>query len=142
MKNTILATIATLFFSANAFAVRTVECIPGQDTDMRVIVTFNRDIDPKKPFIGAYDWGATLKVVKPRSNNNYVNPNLRVTPIANYSDVNLSGNAAGVYLQLYPQFNNQDVFTNYEGQLFVNDLDARVYFNFTDRDGITGLICN
>jgi hypothetical protein len=141
MKNTILVTFATLLFSANAFAVRTVECIPGQDTDIRVIVTFNRDIDPKKPFIGAYDWGATLKITKARSSNSYVNPNLRVTPIANYSDVNLSGNAAGVYLQLYPQFDSKENFTNYEGQLFVNDLDARLYFNFTDRDGITGLIC-
>lgn len=140
MKNTII-TIATLLFSANAFAVRTVECVPGQNTDIKVIVTFNRDIDPKKPFIGTYNWGASLKVVKPNSTNHYINSNLRMTPETYYSDISLRGDAPGVYLRLYPQLDNNENFTNYEGQLFVNDLDARVYFNFTDRDGITGLIC-
>lgn len=141
MKNIFLTIAATFFISANAFAVRTVECIPGQDSTIKVTITFNRDIDPKMPFSGRYDWGATLKVEKLRSTYSYVNSKIRMTPEVDYSDINLRGDAEGLHLRLYPQLNSNNNFTNYEGQLFVNDLEARVYLNFSDRDGVTGLIC-
>lgn len=138
----VLFSFFALAFSVNAFAVSKVECTPGKNPDVKLIISFSRNIDPARPFIGTYEWGASVKVVHPNTSKNYDNRNLRITPEVYTTDINLRGDAAGVYLRMYPQFNEREQFVNYTGQLFINDLDARAYFNFTDRDGITGFICN
>ncbi len=137
----ILTGLFTLAFSMSVFAVQTVECTPGQNPNIKLVINFSRNIDPAKPFIGTYDWGASLKVIHPVASKNYENKKLRITPEVYYSDISLRGDAEGVYLRMYPHFDEQGLFLNYTGQLFVNDLDVRAYFNFTDRDGVTGFIC-
>lgn len=138
MKNLFII-LSSLLFSAQVFAVQTVECFPAQK-DIKVTVTFNRDINPAKPFIGSYKWGATLKISSP-GKPEYVNKSVRMTPEVYYSDISLRGDTEGIYLRLYPHFDSDNNFTNYDGQLFINDLDYKVYYNFIDRDGVPGLTC-
>lgn len=138
---TLFLILSTILFSANAFAIQIVECTPGQNPNIKVIVTFYKDINPAKPFIGSYNWGATLKVIPPNPSKNYENKTIRMTPEVYYSDISLRGDAEGIYLRLYPHFDNNNNFTNYEGQVFINDLDYKAYFNFIDRDGVPGLTC-
>ena len=139
MKN-LFFILSSLLFSANVFAVQTVVCSPAQKPDVKVTVTFNKDINPAKPFIGSYSWGATLKISRP-GKPDYINQSVRMTPEVYYSDISLRGDAEGIYLRLYPHFDGNDNFTNYDGQLFINDLDFKVYYNFIDRDGIPGFTC-
>lgn len=139
-----MKTLFTLFlslsFSAQVFAVQTVVCTPAQKPNIVVTVIFNKDIDPKKPFVGTYNWGATLKIAVP-GKPEYINSSVRMTPEVYYSDITLRGDAPGVHLRMYPHFDSETHFTNYEGQLFLNDLDYKIYFNFIDRDGVPGLTC-
>lgn len=137
---TLLVLIA-LTFSLSAFAVQTVECTPGQNSNIKLIVTFVKNIDPAKPFIGSYNWGASLKVIHPQASKNYENKNIRMTPEVYYSDISLRGDAEGIYLRMYPHFDDNGVFLNYTGQVFINDLDYKAYFNFIDRDGVPGFTC-
>ena len=138
MKNLFII-LASLIFSAQAFAVQTVVCTPAQK-NIKVTVTFFKDINPAKPFIGSYNWGATLKISRP-GKPEYVNQSVPMTPEVYYSDISLRGDAEGIYLRLYPHFDSDNNFTNYDGQLFINDLDYKVYYNFIDRDGVPGLTC-
>lgn len=140
MRNLIF-TLLSICFSAQAYAVENVVCLSSQKPDVKVLVTFYKDIDPAKPFIGSYNWGATLTIVRDNSPKIYQNKTLRITPEVYYSDINLRGDAEGVHLRLYPLFDDNNNFKNYKGQLFINDLDHKVYYNFIDRDGVPGLTC-
>jgi hypothetical protein len=139
MKNLFII-LSVLLFSAQVFAVQTVVCTPAQKPDVLVTVIFYKEINPAKPFIGSYNWGATLKISRP-GKAEYINQAVRMTPEVFYSDINLRGDAEGVYLRLYPRFDGDNNFMNYDGQLFINDLDAKVYYNFIDRDGVPALTC-
>lgn len=134
-------TLFSFLFSAHAFAVQTVVCTPAQKPDVVVTVTFYKDINPAKPFIGSYNWGATLKISRP-GKTDYLNQTVRMTPEIYYSDISLRGDAEGIYLRLYPHFDANNNFLNYDGQLFINDLDYKIYYNFIDRDGIPGFTCH
>ena len=138
---TVLSILLPLCFSMQAYAVQNVVCTSSQKPDVKVLVTFYKDIDPAKPFVGSYNWGATLTIVKDNSPKVYENKTLRITPEVYYSDINLRGDAQGVHLRLYPLFDGDNIFKNYKGQLFINDLDHKVYYNFIDRDGVPGLTC-
>lgn len=138
MKNLVIA--LSFLFSLQAFAVQTITCTPSSNPNVKLSVTFHKDIDPAKPFIGSYNWGAVLKIARP-GKPEYVNSKVRMTPEVYYSDISLRGDAEGIYLRLYPHFDGNDKFVNYDGQLFINDLDYKVYYNFIDRDGTPGLVC-
>lgn len=133
--------LLSLIFSAQVFAVQNVVCIPAQKPNVKILVTFNKNIDPAKPFIGSYNWGASLVITQAGSPKVYENKSVRITPEVYYSDINLRGDAEGIYLRLYPRFDADNNFTNYDAQLFINDLDAKVYYNFIDRDGVPALTC-
>lgn len=129
------------FITLNAHAVRTLNCTPSVDDRLSLDITFSRDITPERPFVGLYEFGATLKVKRQNSNQTYTNSNVRMTPEVYTTDTNLRGDAAGVYLRLYPHFDGRNVFTHYTGQVLINDLDVRAYFNFTDSYGQPGFVC-
>lgn len=138
---TLFIALSSLLFSAQVFAIQNVVCIPAQKPNVKILVTFNKNIDPAKPFIGSYNWGATLTITQTGSPKVYENKTVRMAPEVYYSDINLRGDAEGIYLRLYPHFDSNNNFTNYDGQLFINDLDYKIYFNFIDRDGVPGLTC-
>ena len=141
MKTKILTTLMLSFITLNAHAVRTLNCKPSIDDRLSLDITFSKDISPEKPFIGFYEFGATLKVKRQNSNQTYTNSNVRITPEVYTTDTNLRGDAAGIYLRLYPHFDGRNVFTHYTGQVLINDLDVRAYFNFTDSYGQPGFVC-
>lgn len=122
-----------------ATTVQNLTCVPSKDSGIQVQISFYKGIDPLHPFIGVYDFGATLRVSQKSSNRVYEN-SLRVTPELNYHDDKLRGDAEGVYLRLYPQKSNGE-FSHYTGQLFVNDLNVKAYFNFSNANGRPGLVC-
>lgn len=124
-----------------AHAVRTLNCTPAINDRLSLEITFSKDINPEKPFIGFNEFGATLKVKKQNSNQSYTNSNVRITPEIYTTDLNLRGDAAGIYLRLYPQFDGHNAFTHYTGQVLINDLDVRAYFNFSNSYGQPGFVC-
>lgn len=135
------ALIVALLFAVPslASAVTSITCVPARDTDFRVQVNFNRDINPLIPFIGVYEFGAALKITQKNSRYAY-QINLRMSPEENYQSDKVRGDAENVYLKLYPQQKNGQ-FSHYTGQLFVNDLNVRAYFNFMDLGSEPGLTC-
>ncbi|KYG63251.1 hypothetical protein AZI85_04235 [Bdellovibrio bacteriovorus] len=139
MKTLISILIALSSSSALASVTRLI-CIPSQNDDVQIEVLFNKAIDPKTPFIGSYNFGATLIVKEKGFAQNYTNSNIRMTPEVYYSDISMRGDAEGVYLRLYPQFKGSE-FSHYTGQLFVNDLETRDYFNFRDSGAGPGFSC-
>lgn len=141
MKNLFII-LSSLLFSAQVSAVQNVVCTPTQKPNVKILVTFNKDINPARPFIGSYNWGATLIITQAGSPKVYENKSVRITPEVYYSDIKMRGDAEGIYLRLYPKFDADNNFTNYEGQLFINDLDYKVYYNFIDRDGAPALTCH
>lgn len=65
-----------------------------------------------------------------------------MTPEVYTTDINLFGEAAGVYLRLYPQIGAEDEYTHYTGKLFINDLNAKADFNFNNHGDKPGLECH
>ena len=132
----------SLIASATVAATTTVQnitCVPSKDSGVKVQISFYKGIDPLHPFIGVYDFGATLRISQERSTRIYEN-SLRVTPETTYHDDKLRGDAEGVYLRLYPQKSNGE-FSHYTGQLFINDLNVKAYYNFSNANGRPGLVC-
>lgn len=64
-----------------------------------------------------------------------------MTPEIYTTDINLRGDADGVHLRLYPQTSSAGEYTHYTGQVFINNLDAKAYFNFKDLGEQPGLYC-
>lgn len=141
MKSKNLTTLMLSFITLNAHAIRTLDCTPAIDDRLNLEIIFSKNISPEKPFIGFNEFGATLKLKKLTSNQTYTNSNIRITPEIYTTDINLRGDAAGIYLRLYPQFDNHNVFTHYTGQVLINDLDVRAYFNFSNSYGRPGFVC-
>jgi hypothetical protein len=132
-----ILTIACLLTALNSFTE--LHCRPSKDRNVSITIEFHKQIDPLKPFIGLPYFGATLIV---ENNKFYKNTNLKLTPERSYQHLDLRGDAEGVYLKLYPQINSQTLFTHYEGQLFINDLNVRAYYNYVDSEFGAGFICD
>ncbi len=132
----------TLYFSTKTFAVEitSITCDPARSEAHQVVLEFVRPVDPLKPFLGFLYFSAKLSVYK-NSAKVYENPSIRLSPEVYTTDINLFGEASGVYLRLYPQTDSVGQFTNYTGKLFINDLDVKAYFNFNDVGDQPGLHC-
>lgn len=135
--------LISLHFTTQTLAVEitSITCDPARSHTHQVVVEFVRPVDPLKPFIGFLYFSAKLSVYK-NSVKIYENPSVRISPEVYTTDLNLYGEAAGVYLRLYPQINNAGQYTKYTGKLFINDLDVKAYFNFNDLEGHPGLDCH
>ncbi|AZZ36347.1 hypothetical protein CIK05_05930 [Bdellovibrio sp. qaytius] len=134
-------TILTIATKTFATEVNSITCKPAKSAEHTVVVSFFRPVNPLSPFVGFLFFSANLAVYK-NSVKIYENKNLRMTPEVYTTDINLFGEAEGVYLRLYPQTDSQGEYTHYTGKLFVNDLDAKAYFNFNDIGEQPGLNCN
>ena len=134
--------LITLYFTTKTFAVEitSITCDPARSNAHQVVVEFVRPVDPLKPFIGFLYFSAKLSVYK-NSVKVYELASVRLSPEVYTTDINLYGEAAGVYLRLYPQIDSAGQFTKYTGKLFINDLDVKAYFNFNDLEGHPGLDC-
>lgn len=133
--------ILVTLFTTNTFAaeVKTLTCSTAKSEIHTVVVDFPKLVNPLSPFIGFLSFTATISVYK-YDVKVYENKNVRVTPEVYTTDINLRGDAEGVYLRLYPQVVEGE-FSHYTGQLFINDLDKRAYFNFKDAEEQPGLDC-
>lgn len=107
-----------------------------------VRIQTDRAVDPQSPWVGFSTINAHLTVKEDRSNNLY-KTEIVLTPIQGSGELNMRGDATqgGVYLQLYPQLVNGKASGKYTGQLFVNDLDQRRYFDFRSEGNEPGLVC-
>jgi hypothetical protein len=99
-----------------------------------VRIQFSRAVDPQNPWIGWNSISANLEVQPERSHQIYKTP-IALTPLSG-NDMRGDAPQGGVYLQLFPQANG-----TYTGQLFINDLDARMYFDFRSEGNEPGLKC-
>lgn len=138
----VLFFVLTLTITTRAIAVevKSLTCQTAKSADHTVVINFFRPVNPLSPFIGFLFFGAELSVYK---NNSlvYENKNVRMTPEVYTTDINLRGDTDGVYLRLYPQTTAKGEFTHYTGQVFINDLNTKAYFNFRDIDSQPGLYC-
>lgn len=143
MFRSFLALIALAFaLPAQAVKIQKLECFAQNKT--KVEVTFVRAIDPLNPWIGTYNFGAQLEVFSSRGV--YGRADMRMSPLQYTTDLDMRGDAAGldggaVYLRLAPIVTEGNFSGHYRGQLFVNDLDAKAYFNFKDVGNQPGLTC-
>ncbi len=136
----ILVLILTVATETFAVELKSINCQTAKSANHTVAVSFFRPIDPLNPFIGFLFFTAKLSVFKNKILV-YENINVRMTPEIYTTDLNLRGDANGVHLRLYPQTTNEGEFTHYTGQLFINDLEARAYFNFKNEGETPGLDC-
>ena len=137
LKAVLCVLTLSLAVSAQARKVQTLKCLSADQTPVEIV--FNRGVDPLVPFT-SYEFGAQLEVFSKRGI--YSRTDVRITPLKTTHDMDLRGDAGGaVYLRLSPIV-NQNVFSGkYQGHLFVNDLDAKAYFNFKGTDSQPGLTC-
>ncbi len=140
LKFLILVLILTISNKASAVALNSINCKTAKSEDHTVAISFFRPIDPMHPFIGFLFFSATLSVFK-NDVKVYENKSLRMTPEIYTTDINLRGDTDGVHLRLYPQTSTEGEYTHYTGQVFINDLDAKAYFNFKDLGDQPGLYC-
>jgi hypothetical protein len=139
MKALILAVLAQFpVFAMASFTQLNCATITGDN----VRIQTDRGIDPQNPWVGFSTISAHLIVKEDRSNNLY-KTDITLSPLKEYLDLNMRGDASqgGVYLQLYPQIVNGQATGKYTGQLFVNDLDQRRYFDFRSEGREPGLVC-
>ncbi|QLY25396.1 hypothetical protein [Bdellovibrio sp. KM01] len=139
MKSLILAVLIQLpVFAVASFTQLNCTTITGD----LVRIQTDRSVDPQSPWVGFSTINAHLTVKEDRSNNLY-KIDIVLTPIQGSGDLNMRGDATqgGVYLQLYPQIANGKATGKYTGQLFVNDLDQRRYFDFRSEGNEPGLVC-
>lgn len=137
----LLFIILVTVFTTKTFAaeVKALTCSTAKSEIHTVVVDFPRLVNPLNPFIGFLSFTATVSIYR-YDVKVYENKKVRVTPEVYTTDINLRGDAEGVYLRLYPQVKEGE-FSHYTGQLFINDLDQRAYFNFKDVEEQPGLDC-
>lgn len=141
MKALVLAVLLQVpFFAMASFTQLTCSTI-SQDATVRVQTS--RAVDPQHPWIGFSTIDANLQVQIKGAYSKY-DTAIALTPISGSDDLNMRGDATqgGVYLQLYPQIVNGQATGKYTGQLFINDLDKREYFDFRSEGKEPGLVCN
>lgn len=135
----LVLSLLTLAFAVSAHAgkVQTLKCLSADQTPVEIV--FSRGVDPLVPFT-SYEFGAQLEVFS--KSGVYGRADVRITPLKTTHATDLRGDAGGaVYLRLSPVL-VQNVFAGkYQGHLFVNDLDAKAYFNFKGTDSQPGLMC-
>ncbi|WP_413585768.1 hypothetical protein [Bdellovibrio sp. HCB274] len=107
-----------------------------------VTVQVNRAVDAQHPWVGFSTIGANL-IVQRNGAHNYYSTAITLSPLSGSGDLNMRGDAlqGGVYLQLYPEIEGGTATGRYTGQLFVNDLDKREYFDFRSEGNEPGLVC-
>ncbi|MEK2689346.1 hypothetical protein [Bdellovibrio sp. GT3] len=107
-----------------------------------VTVQLSRAVDAQNPWVGFNTIGANLIVKRIGAHNQYSTP-ITLSPLSQYGDLSMRGDATqgGVYLQLYPEIAGGTATGKYTGQLFVNDLDKREYFDFRSEGNEPGLVC-
>ncbi|MFV8258618.1 hypothetical protein ACNQKP_12470 [Bdellovibrio bacteriovorus] len=143
---TFLISAFVLSLSLNAGAsISRIVCVPGYEPmrDEAVIeVIFNRAIDPLKPVIGSYNLGAVLKLHDKITGQTYTRSDVVLVPATSMDDVNLRGGAAGmVHIRVNPVLKNGAFMGRYTGDLFINDLDSRNYYNLTGTPLEPGIVC-
>jgi hypothetical protein len=143
MKTLILSSL--LFLSVQASAVHKLVCVPGYEEmrkDAVIEVTFTYNIDPLKPFVGRYEMGAELKFKDLVTHQLYTRPDLVMRPESGTADVSMRGGAAGmVHLRLSPVIKNGAFTGRYTGDLFINDLNVRAYYNLVGTSKEPGILC-
>lgn len=139
MKLMPLFIILTFALQTLAAEIKTLTCTTAKSEIHSVVIEFPRNVNPLSPFIGFLSFTASLSVYK-YDVKVYQHKNIRITPEVYTTDINLRGDAEGVYLRLYPQIKEGE-FSHYTGQLFINDLNQKAYFNFKDADDQPGLNC-
>ncbi|MBO9666694.1 MAG: hypothetical protein J7501_07750 [Bdellovibrio sp.] len=135
MKILISALFSIMALPAMA-SITSLKCTTiGHEAAVRI--QFERSVDPQNPWIGWNQIQASLEVQPERSHQIYKTA-IVLSPLTNGNHGDMRGDATqgGVYLQLFPQANG-----TYTGQLFINDLDARVYFDFRSEGNEAGLKC-
>lgn len=134
-----LITLLALAYVAPGYAskIQKLSCRAWDSTEIEIV--FSRAVDPLVPFT-SYEFGAQLEVFSKRGI--YGRADVRITPLKTTHDADLRGDAGGaVYLRLTPMLSQAQFSGKYKGQLFVNDLDAKAYFNFKDTGSLPGLLC-
>lgn len=143
MVRMVLAFVTLAFaLPAQAVKIQKLECFAHDKT--KVEITFHRATDPLNPWIGAYEFGAQIEVFSARGI--YGRDDMRMSPLKYTTDIDMRGDASGldggaVYLRLSPVVADGNFSGHYRGQLFVNDLQAKAYFNFRDSGNQPGLTC-
>lgn len=145
MKKLLISAVV-LFASLNAGAsVSKLVCVPGYEpmrAEAVIEVIFNRAIDPLKPVIGSYNLGAVLKLHDKITGQTYTRSDVVLVPSKSMDDVNLRGGAAGmVHIRVSPVLKNGAFMGRYTGDLFINDLDSRHYYNLTGTTQEPGIVC-
>ncbi|WP_413559122.1 hypothetical protein [Bdellovibrio sp. HCB209] len=107
-----------------------------------VTIQVNRAVDAQNPWVGFSTIGANL-VVQRIGAHNFYQTAITLSPLSGSGDLNMRGDATqgGIYLQLYPEIVGGTATGKYTGQLFVNDLDKREYFDFRSEGKEPGLVC-
>lgn len=135
-----------LFLSLNTeAAISRLNCVSGYEPmrdEAAIEIIFSRAIDPLKPVVGSYNLGAVLKLHDKITGQTYVRSDVVLVPSNSMSDVNLRGGAAGmVHLRISPVLNNGTFVGRYTGDLFINDLDSRHYYNLVGSSQEPGIVC-
>jgi hypothetical protein len=131
-----LSTLA-LALPVQAAKIQKLSCRAVDQTPVEIV--FARAINPLVPFT-SYEFGARLEVFSKRGV--YGRTDIRITPLKTTHDFDLRGDAGGaVYLRLTPVVIQNEFAGKYTGHLFINDLDAKAYFNFKGTDSQPGLLC-
>ena len=135
----LIALLALAFaLPVHAAKIQKLSCRAWDSTQVEIV--FNRPVDPLVPFT-SYEFGAQLEVFSRRGV--YGRADVRITPLKTTHDFYLRGDAGGaVFLRLTPMLVQNEFSGKYTGQLFVNDLDAKAYFNFKDTGSLPGLLCD
>lgn len=107
-----------------------------------VTVQVARAVDAQNPWIGFSTIGADL-IVQRKGAHNFYKTAITLSPLSRSGDLNMRGDAdqGSVYLQLYPVVAGGTATGAYTGQLFINDLDKREYFDFRSEGKEPGLVC-
>lgn len=120
-----------------AAKIQKLSCRAWDSTQIEIV--FSRPVEPLVPFT-SYEFGAQLEVFSKRGV--YGRADVRITPLKTTHDADLRGDAGGaVFLRLIPMLSKNEFTGKYSGQLFINDLDAKAYFNFKDTGSLPGLLC-
>jgi hypothetical protein len=135
----LIALLALAFaLPVQAAKIQKLSCRAWDSTQVEIV--FNRPVDPLVPFT-SYEFGVQLEVFSKRGV--YGRADVRITPLKTTHDFDLRGDAGGaVFLRLTPGLIQNEFSGKYTGQLFVNDLEAKAYFNFKDTGSLPGLLCD
>ena len=138
MRYLIALLSVALALPVQAAKIQKLSCHAWDQTPIEIV--FSHAIDPLVPFT-TYEFGAQLEVFAKRGV--YKRADVRISPLKTTHDVDMRGDAGGaLYLRLSPVLNQNEFSGKYMGQLFVNDLDAKAYFNFKDTGSQPGLQCD